>query len=171
MDMIIFKEQLDGNHQWISGEQLLHYPDWHVVAMAEEEGYEAVQEEEVVDSTDQYAGTRMLQKHRPVKQVMFLIRHTRDEAMEALRLKAANAMEDERKALALAREARERLPELEKELEASKACSEEYASNAQRRYEEANKAKDSLRKLERHLGAVRKEIGDARWREITGGGS
>jgi chromosome segregation ATPase len=171
MDMIVFKEQLDGNHQWIPGTQLPHYPDWHVVAMSEEETYGAFQEEEVVDATDHYNGTRMLQKQRPVRQVMFLIRQTRDEAMEALRLKAADAAEDERKALALVREARKRLPELEKELEKAKADREEYACRANDRYGEANKAKDSLRKLERHLGAVRKEIGDARWREITGGGA
>ena len=168
--MIIFKEKLDGNHQWIPGTHLPHYPDWHVVAMAEEETYEAFQEEEAIDSTDQYSGTRMLQKMRPVRQVMFLIHQTRDEAMEGLRLKAADAAEEERKANAIAHEARKRLPELEKELEKSKVLGREYADRAERRYEDCNKAKDSLRKLERHLGAVRKEIGDARWREITEGG-
>ncbi len=164
--MIVFKEPLDGEHQWITGNKLTIHSDWHLVAMAEEEVFESYQEEVLGESSGGYSNKEYLQKQRPVRRVMFLIRKTHDKVLEELRARVDNAEETQRTTNIESFKASKRIPKLEKELEEIQGKLDSANERSQQNWEDRNEAERKLRKLERHLGAVRKEVGDARWREI-----
>lgn len=163
--MIVFKEELDGECLWVGSADLSHYMGhgWHLVAMAEVETYEPYQEQV---NTNGY--TEYINKERSVKTVEFLVRRHRDDLLEALKEKAkehhASRMEAEKKA----REEATRTRQLEKELEETQQRLDRNIAYGESCQEGRDEAQGRLRTLERHLGAVRKELGEARWRELVG---
>ena len=160
--MIVFKEQLEGECQWVDGFNLptLMKQGWLLVAMGEEEIYESFQEQEQHEGY----GANWVTKTRPCKVARFLVRKTKDNVLEELHAKLEVAKRQEETLCVTKKE----LEVAKKELEAVEASSAEYSATATRHYEEGRVARTALRKLEKHLGLVRKEVGEAEWRRIVG---